>query len=127
MKNRPFRERIGFALAGWREAFAREASFRTQLGMAGLAVAALLVLRPAPVWWALVGLTCALVLALELVNSAVEAVIDLLHPGIHPSIKIAKDMLAGAVLAMSCAALVVAAAMVVANAPARLAEWGVWR
>lgn len=127
MKNRPLRERIGFALAGWREAFARESSFRTQLTMAGLALLALFVLRPAPIWWALVGLTCALVLALELVNSAVEAVIDLLHPGIHPSIKIAKDMLAGAVLAISCAALVVGAAMVVANAPARLAEWGVWR
>lgn len=50
MKNRPFRERIGFALAGWREAFARESSFRTQLGMMGLALIALVVLRPAPIW-----------------------------------------------------------------------------
>ena len=124
MKNRPFRERIGFALAGWREAFARESSFRTQLGMAGLALAALLVLRPAPVWWGLVGLTSALVLALELVNSAVEAVIDLLHPGIHPSIKLAKDMLAGAVLVMSCAALVVGVAMVVENGPRFLRKIG---
>ena len=126
MKNRPFRERIGFALAGWREAFARESSFRTQLGMAGLAAIALLVLRPAPIWWALVGLTCALVLALELVNSAVEAVIDLLHPGIHPSIKIAKDMLAGAVLVMSCAALLVGVAMVVDAGPGFLREIGLW-
>jgi len=127
VKNRPFRERIGFALAGWREAFARESSFRTQLGMAVLAAVALVVLRPAPVWWALVGLTCALVLALELVNSAVETVIDLLHPGIHPSIKLAKDMLAGAVLVMSCAALVVGLAMVVETGPRVLAEWGIWR
>ncbi|MCW3849557.1 diacylglycerol kinase [Sphingomonas sp. LB-2] len=126
MKNRSFRERIGFALAGWREAFARESSFRTQSGMAGLALAALLVLRPAPVWWALVGLTCALVLALELINSAVEAVIDLLHPGIHPSIKLTKDMLAGAVLVMSCASLVVGVAMVVENAPRLLVEIGLW-
>ena len=126
MKNRPLRERVGFALAGWREAFARENSFRTQLGMAALALAALLVLRPAPIWWALVGLTCTLVLALELVNSAVEAVIDLLHPGIHPSIKIAKDMLAGAVLLMSCAAVIVGTAMVVDSAPRFLGEMGLW-
>ena len=126
MKNRPFRERIGFALAGWREAFALEASFRTQLGMAGLAAVALLVLRPAPIWWALVGLTCALVLALELINSAIEAVIDLLHPGIHPAVKLAKDMLAGAVLLMSCAALIVGGAMVVATGPGFLSELGIW-
>ena len=126
MKNRPFRERIGFALAGWREALARESSFRTQLGMAGLALVALLVLRPTPIWWALVGLTCALVLALELVNSAIEAVIDLLHPGIHPSVKLAKDMLAGAVLVMSCASLLVGIAMVVDNGPRFLGEIGLW-
>jgi diacylglycerol kinase (ATP) len=126
VKNRPFRERIGFALAGWREAFARESSFRTQLGMAALALVALLVLRPAPLWWARGGLTCALVLALELINSAVEAVIDLLHPGIHPAVKLAKDMLAGAVLVMSCASLIVGVAMVVDALPGFLAETGLW-
>lgn len=126
MKNRPFRERIGFALAGWREAFARESSFRTQIGMAVLAFVALVVLRPAPIWWAVVALACALVLALELVNSAVEAVIDLLHPGIHPAVKLAKDMLAGAVLVMSCASLIVGLAMVVANGPRFLQEVGLW-
>jgi diacylglycerol kinase (ATP) len=126
VKNRPFRERIGFALAGWRAAFARESSFRTQLGMAGLALGALAVLRPAPVWWGLVGLTCGMVLALELINSAVETVIDLLHPGVHPAVKAAKDMLAGAVLVMSVAALIVGVAMVVENLPAFLGEIGLW-
>lgn len=72
------------------------------------------------------GLTCALVLALELVNSAVEAVIDLLHSGIHPAVKLAKDMLAGAVLMMSVAALIVGVAMVVENGPRFLAETGLW-
>lgn len=124
MKNRPFRERIGFALAGWRTGWRRENSFRSQALLGLLALAALAVLRPAPVWWALVALTIALVLALELVNSAMEAAIDLLHPGIHPAIKVAKDMLAGAVLLMSAAALVVAGAMVVDTAPRFLGEIG---
>ncbi len=125
MKGRPFRERMGFALAGIRTGWAREASFRSQARLAGLAVLALLVLRPAPVWWGLVAVCCAIVLALELVNSAMEAVIDLLHPGIHPSIKVAKDMLAGAVLVTSFAASAVAGAMVIATAPRFLAEIGV--
>lgn len=124
MKGRPFRERMGFALAGIRTGWAREASFRSQARLAALAGAALLVLRPAPVWWGLVAVCCAMVLALELVNSALEAVIDLLHPGIHPSIKVAKDMLAGAVLAASLAAAAVALAMVVDSGPRFLGEIG---
>jgi undecaprenol kinase len=124
MKNRPFRERMGFAIEGIRTGWRREASFRTQTALAGAALVALIVLRPAPVWWGLVAVTCALVIALELLNSAMEAVIDLLHPGIHPSIKIAKDMLAGAVLAISAAALVVGVTMVIATAPRFLKEIG---
>jgi diacylglycerol kinase (ATP) len=124
MKGRPFRARMGFALAGIRAGWAREASFSSQARLAAMALLALLLLRPAPVWWALVAVCCAIVLALELVNSAMEAVIDLLHPGIHPSIKAAKDMLAGAVLVMSAAALAVAVAMVAASGPHFLEEIG---
>lgn len=105
MKNRSLAARVGFALAGWKAAWARERSFRTQSWCALLALLALFLLQPPPIWWAFVMLACALVLALELINSAVEALIDLLHPGVHPEIKIIKDMLAGAVLAVSCAAL----------------------
>lgn len=127
MKNRGFRARLGFAVEGWRTGWASEKSFRTQSCVAGLALAALLVLRPAPIWGALVAITCALVLALELLNSAMEAAIDLLHPGLHPAVKAAKDMLAGAVLLISVAALVVAGAMVVEAGPAFLKEIGAWR
>ncbi len=124
MKNRGLRERMGFALAGIRAGWARERSYRTQLLFAASALAALLVLRPAPLWWALVALTCAMVTALELLNSAMEAVIDRLHPEIHPEIGVAKDMLAGAVLTMSIAALAVAAAMLLDAGPAFLQEMG---
>ncbi|MES2057663.1 MAG: diacylglycerol kinase [Pseudomonadota bacterium] len=120
MKNRPLRDRLGFAVAGWQAAWRRERSFRTQGCLAALAIVALLILRPSPVWWALVAVTSALVLALELINSAVETVIDRLHPEIHPEIKAAKDMLAGAVLAISVAALAVALALVIAQASAWL-------
>jgi len=114
MKNRSLFARIGFAVAGWKAAWMRERSFRTQVCLAGLALLALLILQPTPIWWALVALVCALVLALELINAALEGLIDLLHPAIHPEIKAIKDMLAGAVLMISCAALAVATALVVA-------------
>jgi len=37
MKNRRFHERVGFALAGWRAGWKREASFRAQACIAGFA------------------------------------------------------------------------------------------
>lgn len=117
MKNRSFVERLGFAYAGLVAAFRRERSFRTHLIFAGLAVLALLILQPPPVWWALVAVVIALVLALELVNSAIEAVIDLLHPERHEEIRAAKDMVAGAVLVISLAALVVALMLVIEQVP----------
>ena len=117
MKNRNFFERLGFAVAGLAAAFRRERSFRTHLIFAGLAALALLILWPPPVWWALVAVVIALVLALELVNSAIEAVIDLLHPERHEEIRAAKDMVAGAVLVISLAALVVALMLVIEQVP----------
>lgn len=48
--------------------------------------------------WAVLGLTMAMVLALEAVNTAVESVVDLASPEIHPLAKIAKDSAAGAMI-----------------------------
>jgi diacylglycerol kinase (ATP) len=116
MKNRPFRARLGFALAGIRIVWARERSFRTQCGLALVAAVATAVLRPGWVWAALVALSVALVLLLEMVNAAIEYVIDRLHPELHDEIMHAKDAAAGAVLLASFASLVVAALMVLSVA-----------
>lgn len=113
MKNRPFAQRLGFALAGLAAGWRREHSLRTHVGFATLAAIALIILRPGPIWWALVAVVIAAVIALELLNSAIEASIDLLHPSIHPEVKAIKDMIAGAVLVISIAALVVALALLI--------------
>lgn len=117
-KNQSFHRRLGFALAGIRETWRRERSFRAQVAVAVLVVVALVVIRPPAVWWALVGLVIAAVLAFELVNAALEALIDHLHPDIHPEIRIVKDMAAGAVL------LVVIGAVVVGGILLAVAVWG---
>jgi diacylglycerol kinase (ATP) len=127
VKNRPLHERVGFAIEGWRTGWRREASFRTQVLVAAAALLALIVLRPAPIWWALMALVVALIMAFELVNAALEGVVDHLHPEIHPEIKAIKDMAAGAVLLLSAASLAIGAAMVVDRGPAVLAEWGFGR
>jgi len=52
-------------------------------------------------------LACAVVLALELMNSAVETAIDLVSPDLHPLAGSAKDLAAAAVLTASLGAVIV--------------------
>ena len=48
--------------------------------------------------WLVLVLICSFILALEAVNTAVEATVDLVSPGYHPLAKIAKDAAAGALV-----------------------------
>ena len=112
MKNQGFLRRLGFALAGLRETWRAEQSFRIHVVATAGVLAVLLWLRPAASWWAIAALTVAFVMATEIVNTALEGLADHLHPEQHPKIKAVKDCAAGAVLVASIAALGVAAAFV---------------
>lgn len=109
MKNQPFAKRLAFALAGLGAAVKSEASFRTQLLLAGVAAVVLTLLRPPLTWVALCVLSAAAVFAMELMNTALEHLADRLHPEQHPSIRLAKDCAAAAVLMASMASVVIGA------------------
>lgn len=94
----------GFAWAGVTHAYRTQPNFRIETWAAALAALLALWLQ-APL--APVALACALVLALELVNTALEAVVDLVSPERHPLAKVAKDAAAAAVLLASLGALLV--------------------
>ncbi len=110
MKNQPFSRRLGFALSGLAATLRSESSFKFHVVAAVAVFAALAWLRPAPLWWAIIALTVVLVLAAELVNTAIECLADHLHPEQHPRIKIVKDCAAAAVLVVSLGAMAVAVA-----------------
>jgi diacylglycerol kinase len=57
--------------------------------------------------WAIIVLTIAVVWVAEFVNTAVESLVDLLSPEIHPLAKAAKDIAAASVLIAAMAAFVV--------------------
>lgn len=57
--------------------------------------------------WAVLALTIGVVFAAETLNTAVEAIVDLVSPEFHPLAKIAKDAAAGAVLITAIAAVAV--------------------
>jgi undecaprenol kinase len=101
-KNQSFAKRLGFALTGFAHALRAERSLRTQLGLLVAVVAVLIYFRPPAVWWGLLILCSACVLAAELFNTAIEHLADHVHPDLHPQIRIVKDCAAAAVL---CAAL----------------------
>jgi len=112
-KNQRFRARLGFALRGLAQALRTEASLRLQALAGVLALAVLLVLRPAAVWWALVLLASAAVVAAELFNTAIEHLADLLHPQQSPGVRLVKDCAAASVLVAVLGALGVAVAFLV--------------
>ena len=57
--------------------------------------------------WALLILTMAIVWMAEIMNTALEAIIDMSQPEPHPLAKVAKDVSAAAVLLGACSALLV--------------------
>jgi diacylglycerol kinase len=57
--------------------------------------------------WAVIVLATAMVFAAEFLNTAIEAVVDLASPQMHPLAKTAKDVGAGAVLLSALAAVVI--------------------
>jgi undecaprenol kinase len=112
-KNLPLWKRLRFACAGLAAGLRAEHSMRFHVGALAVVIALLIVFRPEPLWWALVALASAGVIATELLNTALEALADHLHPQQHPRIRIVKDCAAAAVLVASAGALAVAAALVV--------------
>jgi 4-hydroxybenzoate polyprenyltransferase len=110
-KNRPFTTRLRCALHGFAHAVSAEQNVRLQLLAFAAALLLLLVLRPAPLWWALVLLSSASVLACELLNTAIERLADALHPSDSEAIGTVKDCAAAAVLIACLGALGVAAAL----------------
>ena len=72
--------------------------------------------------WAAIVICCALVMSLECLNTAVEAVVDLASPDIHPLAKKAKDCAAGAVLLAAIGAAIVGCIIFVPRVAALLSR-----
>ncbi|RMH67305.1 MAG: diacylglycerol kinase family protein [Cyanobacteria bacterium J003] len=103
-----------YAWAGVVYAFQTQRNFRihTAVGLSAIALSGLLKLPPVEV--AVIVLTIAVVIGLELVNTALEAVVDLtVGREYHELARIAKDCAAGAVLLSAIAAVGVAMALIV--------------
>jgi diacylglycerol kinase (ATP) len=68
-----------------------------------------------PHWWAVTAIVSAGALAVEYLNTAVEALLDRLHPDEHPEIGLAKDLTSGAAFICNVTAGIVIAGAAVAG------------
>lgn len=112
-KNLPFLSRLTFALQGLSTSWKGESSFRTHVVVAVLVLVGALVIRPEPMWWALLALAVGMVIAAELLNTALERLADHVQPERHDDIKAVKDIAAGAVLIATITAVAIALAFAV--------------
>jgi len=117
-KNKTWPESFGHAFDGIRKTAAKERNFRIQIIMGIIAVILCIIFRVDTWHFVLVAFAIFFVLSMELMNTATEALTDLICQGKpHPLAKTAKDAAAGAVLLSSAFALVVGA--IVATAVVR--------
>ena len=97
---------FGYAASGVVQA-GSERNFKVDV-VAAVVVFVACALLQVPAWgWAVVAMCVGVQLAMETVNTAIEAIVDLASPEIHPLAKRAKDCAAGAALITACASVVV--------------------
>jgi undecaprenol kinase/diacylglycerol kinase (ATP) len=96
-KNHTLPKAFYHAFKGLQNFFFRERNGKIQLVIGVVTVGAGFILHISPMEWVAILVCIALVLSLEMLNSAVEKLCDLVHRDFHPVIKIVKDVSAAAV------------------------------
>jgi diacylglycerol kinase len=93
-----FIKSAGFAFHGIKQFFKSERNGRIQAVIAVAVILSGILFSISMIEWLIVILFIALVLSMEMLNSALEKLSDKVNPNIDPEIKVIKDMAAGAVL-----------------------------
>lgn len=98
-----------YALAGLKTAITKGRNFRLQVSLGALAVILGLFLRLSFFEWSGLILVIASVLILELLNTAIEEIVNIVSPETQERARIAKDVSARAVLIAALAAVLIGA------------------
>lgn len=109
IKKRGFKRFIksfGYSIDGLKYAYKYEQSMTIHFLMVGFVLVAGFLLKISLFEWLICFMLMGLVMATELINTSIEAVVDLTCPEIHPLAKIAKDTASAAVFVFSVVAAI---------------------
>jgi diacylglycerol kinase (ATP) len=98
--------KLGYSISGIRDTWQTETSFRQWFLMMIFSDIAAFFYAPSIFWVAIIIAFGLLILAAELINTAIEAIVDMLQPEFHPLAKKAKDAGSAMTLITFCALII---------------------
>lgn len=107
MKKQSFYRAVLNAFCGMKYFFLHERNGKLQLIVSVFAIALAVGLRLNKTEIIITIVCCALVISLEMVNTAIESLCNMVQEEYHPLIKIVKDVAAGAVMLVSIASIAI--------------------
>jgi diacylglycerol kinase len=102
-----FVKSVSYACSGIVGALRSEANLRIQFVAAGLVLILAWILNLSLGQVSILVITTTFVLVMEIMNTVVESLADVVHPNQHKEIRKLKDMMAGAVMLSSLSAVIV--------------------
>jgi len=102
---------FSFAIQGLKKALAEEPNFRVHVVLGTIACILALVLGFSTLEWLILTVTIFFVLVLELINTTLENIVDLVSPEIKSEAKVAKDVAASAVFLSALFSILVGVAL----------------
>jgi diacylglycerol kinase (ATP) len=96
-----------FAIEGLKTAIKNEPNFRVHILVGFIVLLFAVILNFNQIELAILTLTIGMVIILELINTMLEAVVDLVSPEIRKEAKLAKDVAAGSVLVSAILAVMI--------------------
>lgn len=102
-----FSRSLSYAFKGIFFALRHEKNFQTEIIVSFFVIGGMFFFPLSGMERSLIVLSMALVLTLELANTALERVMDILKPRVHPYARVIKDVMAGAVLLATLASIAI--------------------
>lgn len=96
-----------YPVKGLKYAYRNEQNLAVDVGISLLVLIAGFIFQLEAYEWVIIAMTIGVVIAGELINTAIEAVVDLVTEEYHPLAKVAKDTSAAAVFILAIMAVVV--------------------
>ncbi len=104
---RQFTKSLSFALRGLKYVLRNEKNFQNELAIGLLVVMAMIYFDVTRAEMVVLVIVIMAVLIMELVNTIMERVVDILKPRVHPYARLIKDLMAASVLLTSILAIII--------------------